>query len=169
MSKDKVTGGNASSLKKEKEVSGDPLHKGHITDYTDEQLIRYIDDEVDKWMDLNWNILPGTTNAGDIDYCAELKKIILYFYQRYKEVFGKNHPIISEMGYHKIVNEYMSPPDDLRNGEIWVLEDYKEMIDKYFTVDYGKYKSPGKKIELSLSHFMSKTIREHMAHQSGVL
>ena len=156
---------NASFLKKEGAGNQNSFHKGHITNYTDKQLIEHIDKVVDYNMQPYWELyfVDGEYKTQDNNYSGELKKIILYFYQKYKEVVGKNHPIISDFGYTKIVDEYMeNPPDD----DVWEFKDYKRMIDKYFTVDFGRNKKPKNKIELSLSHFMSKTIREHLYYQT---
>lgn len=37
-------------------------------------------------------------------------------------------------------------------------EDYKEMIDRYFTTEYGKYRLSGVVPDYSISHFMSEEI-----------
>ena len=37
-------------------------------------------------------------------------------------------------------------------------EDYKELIDRYFTTEYGKYRLSGVVPDYSISHFMSEEI-----------
>ena len=54
--------------------------------------------------------------------------------------------------------------DDLeKKHHIQICDDYKELIDSYFKVQYGKHKKSGVVPDYSLSHFMSEEIRVNLA------
>lgn len=98
----------------------------------------------------------------------ELTNIILYFFDQYEKRFTKKHPNIAFISYVNIIKEYLHPFGD--NMEyIDDLETYQELIDKYFEENYNAHGNYDKEINLSLSHFMSGEIREHLCNRNGVL
>ena len=98
----------------------------------------------------------------------ELTNIILYFFEQYEKRFNKKHPNIAFISYVNIIKEYMHLFGD-NMAYIDDLETYQALIDKYFEENYNAQGNYGKEINLSLSHFMSGEIREHLCNRNGVL
>lgn len=102
-------------------------------------------------------------NKGSV---VELTKIIEYFYAKYEEELGEKHPVLSDRALGNITVRYLYPSGVLDTYSVYEFDDYKDLIDRYFTVDYGKYRNGNSpyqgEIALSLSHFMSDTIRENL-------
>ena len=105
----------------------------------------------------------GENDHGSI---VELTKIIEYFYEKYEKEMGKKHPILSNKALDNIAVRYLYPSGVLDTYSVYEFDDYKDLIDRYFTVEYGKYRNDNSpyrgEITLSLSHFMSDTIRENL-------
>nr|DAI05471.1 MAG TPA: helix-turn-helix domain protein [Herelleviridae sp.] len=97
----------------------------------------------------------------------ELTNIILYFLDQYEKKFRKKHPNISFISYVNIIKEYLHPFGE-NMAYIDDLETYQALIDKYFEENYNAYGNYGEEIKLSLSHFMSGEIREHLCNREGV-
>lgn len=130
--------------------------------YTEEELRNHLTPRISRILQ----------NHGELttDTLDNLLEITVYFCAKFKEIIGVNHPVLSERALNNIVARYLYPPEFLETYDVFSFEDYKVMIDKYFLVEYGKY-SNGKTIRqnditLSLSHFMSDTIREHLFRQA---
>ena len=102
------------------------------------------------------------------DKSKELTNIILYFFDQYEKRFNKKHPNIAFISYVNIIKEYLHPFGD-NMAYIDDLETYQALIDKYFEENYNAHGNYGKEINLSLSHFMSGEIREHLCNRNGVL
>lgn len=98
----------------------------------------------------------------------ELTNIILYFFEQYEKRFNKKHPSIAFISYVNIIKEYLHPFGD-NMAYIDDLETYQALIDKYFEENYNAHGNYDKEINLSLSHFMSGEIREHLCNRNGVL
>lgn len=98
----------------------------------------------------------------------ELTNIILYFFGQYEKRFNKKHPNIAFISYVNIIKEYLHPFGD-NMAYIDDLETYQALIDKYFEENYNEHGNYDKEINLSLSHFMSGEIREHLCNRNGVL
>lgn len=97
----------------------------------------------------------------------ELTNIILYFLDQYEKKFRKKHPNISFISYVNIIKEYLHPFGE-NMAYIDDLETYQALIDKYFEENYNAQGNYDKEIKLSLSHFMSGEIREHLCNREGV-
>lgn len=102
------------------------------------------------------------------DKSQELTNIILYFFEQYEKRFNKKHPNIAFISYVNIIKEYLHPFGD-NMAYIDDLETYQALIDKYFEENYNAQGNYDKEINLSLSHFMSGEIREHLCNRDGVL
>lgn len=102
------------------------------------------------------------------DKSQELTNIILYFFEQYEKKFNKKHPNIAFISYVNIIKEYLHPFGD-NMAYIDDLETYQALIDKYFEENYNAQGNYDKEINLSLSHFMSGEIREHLCNRDGVL
>lgn len=102
------------------------------------------------------------------DKSKELTNIILYFFDQYEKRFAKKHPNIAFISYVNIIKEYLHPFGD-NMAYIDDSETYQALIDKYFEENYNAQGNYDKEVNLSLSHFMSGEIREHLCNRNGVL
>lgn len=125
--------------------------------FTKDELHRHLVQRMKKFFPDSEN------NKGSV---VELTKIIEYFYEKYEKEMGKKHPILSNKALDNITVRYLYPSGVLDTYSVYVFDDYKDLIDRYFTVDYGKYRNGNSpyqgEIALSLPHFMSDTIRENL-------
>ena len=101
------------------------------------------------------------------DKSKELTNIILYFFEQYEKRLHEKHPNIAFISYANIIKEYLHPFGD-NMAYIDDLETYQALIDKYFDENYNAQGNYDKEIKLSLSHFMSGEIREHLCNREGV-
>ena len=101
------------------------------------------------------------------DKSKELTNIILYFFEQYEKRLHEKHPNITFISYANIIKEYLHP---FGNNMAYIddLETYQALIDKYFEENYNAHGNYGEEIKLSLSHFMSGEIREHLCNREGV-
>ena len=101
------------------------------------------------------------------DKSKELTNIILYFFKQYEKRLHEKHPNIAFISYANIIKEYLHP---FGNNMAYIddLETYQALIDKYFEENYNAQGNYDKEIKLSLSHFMSGEIREHLCNREGV-
>lgn len=125
--------------------------------FTKDELHRHLVQRMKKFFPDSEN------NKGSV---VELTKIIEYFYAKYEDEIGKKHPILSDRALDNITVRYLYPSGVLDTYSVYEFDDYKDLIDRYFTVDYGKYRNDNSsyrgEITLSLSHFMSDAIRENL-------
>lgn len=79
--------------------------------------------------------------------------IFRYFYRKYEEVIGEDHPFLTSESINKIILRlpYLEYDEPLEDIEL-LPEHYQALIDSYFEqdFDYGNY---------SIAHFMSGKIR----------
>lgn len=94
----------------------------------------------------------------DMEKVNDIVSTIVYFCQKYYETFGERHPVLSDRALERVFINFCYPPELLSAFEIGEFEDYKEMIDRYFTTEYGKYQISGIAPDYSISHFMSDEI-----------
>lgn len=126
------------------------------TKYTNEQLRAYISEKIPYFM-------IGKTDNDNRK--KELVKIILYFYDKYQQYVGSPHRILSDKAYKQIIKQYLNPTGRLLQYNVYDLEMYKEMIDRYFKTKFGsktRTRGPRIRINWELSHFMSGNIREYI-------
>ena len=107
--------------------------------------------------------LGNSHDITDEDKIRDITKTIVYFYRKYHEVIGKHHPILSDKALEWVFVNYFFIPKLLEPYSISTFDDYKELIDSYFKVQYGKHKKSGVVPDYSLSHFMSEEIRVNLA------
>lgn len=129
--------------------------------YTEEQLNTYIHYKLPLLIEECGGLENGTKE--------DLEKIILKFYSEYNKYSNDKHPVLSDESFKKIIEKYDCPPDTMYTYGVYGYEDYQEMIQKYFTIDFGKYGNSdfGTRIPIKrlLSHFISDSIREHIYRQ----
>ena len=156
-----LSNGSMDALKP-KGFKGNGVKCNSKTDYSEEQLKTHISHTIDSIM-LNEYFITGNQDPGEVNLCLELKKIILYFYQEYNKIFTEKHPILSDISYGNIADRYMNPSGQkMSEDEVKDFATYKEMIDRYFATDFGRYKGTPENFNYRISHFMSDNIRENM-------
>lgn len=97
-------------------------------------------------------------NIADTKKIDDVASTIEYFCQQYYETFNEHHPILSDRALERVFINFCFPPELLYEYNITAYEDYKELIDRYFTTGYGKYRLSGVVPDYSISHFMSEEI-----------
>lgn len=80
--------------------------------------------------------------------------IFTYFYQRYSDIFGQDHPRMRNKSIRKILEDFPYIDDEeLRNRDFDLSPDeYPTLIDAYFAQDFPD-------CDYSMLHFMSGKIR----------
>ena len=147
------------SFPKEKEDGYVKLGNKNIskTKYTQSELESYLPNKIRE--------LYLQENLSLDEYTEELVNIVMYFYRCHRILRKEKHPLLTDISYEKIVIGYLNPPETMSTYGEFTFEVYKEMIDKYFNVDFGKYSGTPKNFNYRISHFMSDTIREHLYRQ----
>lgn len=156
-----LSNGSMDALKP-KGYKGNGVKCNSKTDYSEEQLKTHISRTIDSIM-LNEYFITGNQDPGEVNLCLELKKIILYFYREYNKTFAEKHPILSDISYGNIADRYMNPSGEkMSEDEVKDFTTYKEMIDRYFATDFGRYKGTPENFNYRISHFMSDNVRENL-------
>lgn len=156
-----LSNGSMDALKP-KGYKGNGVKCNSKTDYSEEQLKTHISRTIDSIM-LNEYFITGNQDPGEVNLCLELKKIILYFYREYNKTFAEKHPILSDISYGNIADRYMNPSGEkMSEDEVKDFATYKEMIDRYFATDFGRYKGTPENFNYRISHFMSDNVRENL-------
>ena len=83
---------------------------------------------------------------------------IEYFCRKYYETLGEHHPVLSDRALERVFINFCFPPELLYEFRCTDFDAYKEMIDRYFMTEYGKYQLSGVIPDYSISHFMSEQI-----------
>lgn len=83
--------------------------------------------------------------------------IIKYYYQKYRSVFGEEHPRINQKAMDGVVGRLLSGTDYIDSIDFKM---YQEMIDKHFRTQY-------KNCDYSICHFMTEGIRNFKALETG--
>lgn len=147
---------------KPKGYKGDGEKYNNKNNYTDKQLVAHITHTINSIM-RNEYLISEDEEAGELNPCAELKKIILYFYREYNKTFAEKHPILSDISYGNIADRYMNPSGrKMSEDEVKDFATYKEMIDRYFATDFGRYNRVPDNFDYRISHFMSDNVRENL-------
>lgn len=97
-------------------------------------------------------------NITDSQKIDDVASTITYFCERYFETFGEHHPVLSERALERVFINFCFPPELLYEFEFTDFDSYKELIDRYFKTEYGKYQMSGIVPDYSISHFMSEEI-----------
>ena len=97
-------------------------------------------------------------DIGDTEMIDNMSSIIAYFYKKYYETFGVHHPVLSARALERVFINFCLPPELLYENGVTTYKDYKKLIDRYFSTEYGKYQLSGVIPDYSISHFMSEEI-----------
>ena len=98
--------------------------------------------------------LYGWINETDEWSLRECIEVFEYFYTRYYEVFGSEHPHLSNRTISNIIMSlpYCTAEDQHETMYDFTPDQYPEMIDAYFSQDFPN-------CNYSIAHFMSGEIR----------
>lgn len=83
------------------------------------------------------------------NYFEELQEVILYYFQKYEETFGEEHPHLKQANMEKVVSTLVNGTDvafDLCQDEF-----YKDLIDKHFQTQY-------RGCDYNICHFVSEGV-----------
>lgn len=129
-------------------------------DYTEEQLREHIKpvvySEIEQYVK-DWGMAFSKDNA------EEFIDIVCGFNKRYKERFRENHYVMPDKTIRSAVRRYLEPPEEMDG--VFEAEKYEELMDKYFSTNFNQQGNYDGRITLSFSHFMSDTIRGHLANR----
>lgn len=90
-------------------------------------------------------------------YCrTEITNIIVYFYHRYRDYFGVDHPCISQSCMDNVVCDLLADPSGVLDIS---TEIYAPLIDQYFETELS--------CDYRIMHFMSGQIREFRNYETG--
>ena len=101
-------------------------------------------------------------NITDPQKINDVANTINYFCQKYYEAFGEHHPVLSDRALVRAFINFCFPPELLYEFGFTDFDTYKELIDRYFKTEYGKYQMSGVVPDYSISHFMSEEILNNL-------
>jgi len=84
-------------------------------------------------------------------------RIIEYFYQKYHEVFGCPHPILTQHTMDNVVASIIMGTDLVQDVDFKI---YKELIDSYFELDMPN-------CDYHITHFVSGHVRDYRWYDCG--
>lgn len=104
---------------------------------------------IGEYISLYGNDRPGETWS--LESCLN---VFRYFYYRYRETFGTDHPNLTNATINRIILDFPYLDDENRNHDVIELEpeSYQTLIDAYFMQDFDN-------CNYSIAHFMSGNIR----------
>lgn len=91
----------------------------------------------------------------DPELAKDLLEITEMFYDEYRRYMGRNHKILSDMGYENIAREFIDAPEIMGECD-YDIDAYKAMIEKYFMTMFFYTEH----FTRSFSHFMAQGIRD---------
>ena len=97
-------------------------------------------------------------NITDPQKIDDTASTIEYFCRQYYETFNERHPVLSDRALERVFINFCFPPELLYEFGYTDFDAYKELIDRYFATEYGKYQLSGVAPDYSISHFMSERI-----------
>lgn len=133
-------------------------------DYTEEQLREHIRPTIEE----NYEQIE---QEYDVIHKPDGKKLIeditVEFFRQYEDKYGVKHRILPDKSYINVLERFISSRDDILDG--FEIDEYRIMIEHYFKTNFDKMGSYGKKITLSLSHFISYKILKFLTNREGIL
>lgn len=165
----KEDGGRYSPFQ-EKEVHYSNNSNGR-TDYTNLELHDYLVQNIYNNMQPDGYYQTTLDNEtvflpADFDRRGILLDIVEYFYAKYNSIHDMKHPILSYGAFARIIDNYLVPPKIMQDNEVYGFETYRQMIDVYFSIEFGKSGNSEygtvKPINKYISHFMPNGIRENI-------
>lgn len=101
------------------------------------------------------------------EYQEEVKpisQIISYFYEKYYEVMGERHPIMSDAVYLGVVKKLLNPIDAIWESDTRLdVLGYEAMIDRFFATKYGE--KSGNCTDYRIGYFFSDKVIENLYYR----
>lgn len=101
------------------------------------------------------------------EYQEEVKpisQIISYFYEKYFEVMGERHPIMSDAVYLGVVKKLLNPIDAIWESDTRLdVLGYEAMIDRFFATEYGE--KSGNRTDYRIGYFFSDKVIENLYYR----
>ena len=101
------------------------------------------------------------------EYQEEVKpisQIISYFYEKYYEVMGERHPIMSDAVYLGVVKKLLNPIDAIWESDTRLdVLGYEAMIDRFFATEYGV--KSGNRTDYRIGYFFSDKVIENLYYR----
>lgn len=95
----------------------------------------------------------------DLEMIDCVTEVFEYYYDKYYCYFGEEHTILSKTAMQNTLMRYVEGSDVVVDMQ-YAPDDYKTMIDKHFTRDYGQ------EIDYSICHFMTDGIRDRLFYET---
>lgn len=156
LSTDNINAFNSKELKEDYINASFPEKKRTQTPFLDMNNCTL--EEIENHYHIRCKKIAEKHNITDAEKIRDAARTITYFCQKYYEVFREPHPVLSDRALERVFINFCFPPELLDENGIVEYEDYKEMIDRYFATEYGKYNLSGIVSDYSISHFMSEEI-----------
>lgn len=101
------------------------------------------------------------------EYQEEVKpisQIISYFYEKYYEVMGERHPIMSDAVYLGVVKKLLNPIDAIWESDTRLdVLGYEAMIDRFFKTEYGE--KSGNRTDYRIGYFFTDKVIENLFYR----
>lgn len=98
------------------------------------------------------------------DEAKPISQIISYFYEKYYEVMGERHPIMSDAVYLGVVKKLLNPIDAIWESDTRLdVLGYEAMIDRFFATEYGE--KSGNFTDYRIGYFFSDKVIENLFYR----
>lgn len=125
-------------------------------DYTEEQLVEHIRPTIED----NLKTVQEDCGMKYNPSCADdIVEIITDFFEQYREKMGHRHKILPDATLINLMYRYLNPPECLLNSN--EPPTYSAMAEEYLDTNFNARGGYDGQVTLSISHFMSDTIREN--------
>lgn len=115
-------------------------------------------DEIKNHYSIRCKRIAKKYNIKDSKTIDDTASTIEYFCKKYYETFSEPHPVLSDRALERVFINFCFPPELLYKNDVVTYDEYKNLIDRYFATEYGKYQLSGVVPDYSISHFMSEQI-----------
>ena len=115
-------------------------------------------DEIKNHYSIRCERIAKKYNIKDSKTIDDAASTIEYFCQKYCETFSEPHPVLSDRALERVFINFCFPPELLYENDVVTYDKYKNLIDRYFATEYGRYQLSGVVPDYSISHFMSEQI-----------
>lgn len=126
------------------------------SDYSYEQLREHILTPIEECVQSEFGGGPETVNT--------IADIVVQFCKDYENHFGRKHRVPTDDACKNIVFQFYNPPE-VMDG-VNDFESYMAMMVQYFKTNFNQNGGYGGTVEKSVSHFMSRKVRENLYYKT---
>lgn len=160
--KSSFKGNMYASVPEEQEAATPKKQSRYIPkDYTEEQLIEHIRPTIEE------NLKIVQEDSG-LEYnpkrADDIVEVVTDFFEQYRKKTGHRHKILPDATLINIMYRYFNPPECLWNSN--EPSTYSAMAEEYLDTNFNARGGYDGQVTLSISHFMSDTIRETCYHRT---